>query len=84
MIEIARCESGQRQMYDNGDVVISRTRDYGVFQLSYQWIPLAKKMGLDIVHNEKDNISFALWLYHKEGTRPWNSSKACWGAVADT
>jgi hypothetical protein len=37
--------------------------------------PELKNMGLNVVHNEADNITFAKWLYDREGWRPWIASK---------
>ncbi len=78
MISIARCESGQRQYNSSGSVLVSRTHDHGVYQINVSWKKKAAALGYDI-DTEAGNIGFALWLYHNEGTDPWNSSKHCWG-----
>jgi hypothetical protein len=31
------------------------------------------------IYTLEGNTAYARQLYEEEGTRPWNSSKACWG-----
>lgn len=52
--------------------------DSGLFQINSRHIPEAKKMGLDIVNNPDDNVSFAIYLIKLNGLRDWNSSKSKW------
>jgi hypothetical protein len=81
MIEIARCESGQRQFDDTGHVVKNYNKngtiDYGYFQINSSHIKEAKALGFDIKTPE-GNIGYAYYLYHASSTAPWNSSKFCW------
>lgn len=80
LIHIAQCESHLRQYDDSGAVLTNATHDYGYFQINKLHIAEAKKLGFDIMTPE-GNIGFALYLYHKEGTTPWNASKYCWGGT---
>ena len=41
----------------------------------------AAKLGLDI-YTIQGNVAYAQYLYQKEGTQPWSSSKPCWGKTA--
>lgn len=82
---VAGCESGNgtpgsgSQFYPNGKLI--RDRVYGThvgkYQISLNWIPVAKKMGMDI-YTEKGNEAFALYLYKQDGLRDWTASKGCW------
>lgn len=81
MRRIAFCESANRQFDNDGSVLRGRvdSRDMGMFQInSYYHGELAQRKGLDIATVE-GNIDYAIDLYDREGTRPWNSSKPCWG-----
>lgn len=78
MLAIAQCESGQRQFYADGSLVIGPTKDIGYFQISPLWKSVALKHGWNI-NTETGNIEMALWLYHQYGTEPWDSSFGCWG-----
>lgn len=80
MIEIARCESQFKQFDKKGNVVKNpRSTAIGIFQImsSLHKAPAAE-MGMDITTIE-GNADFARHLYETEGTKPWNSSKGCWG-----
>lgn len=82
MTAIAQCESGGEQFYPDGSVVENTlTHDYGAYQIHETWLPVAENMGLDVIHSEKDNIEFALWLHNKYGDSPWTASKNCWGTI---
>lgn len=74
---IAQHESGMRQFTDSGAPLKSPTDDYGVMQIHSSWIPLATKMGLDIVHNAQDNIEFGIWLANTHGYSQWSTYKYC-------
>ncbi len=78
MLKIAECESGTKQFYDNGSLVVSKTNDYGIFQINGQWKKKAQSLGYDIM-TEEGNIGFALWLYHQHGLKDWRASEHCWG-----
>jgi hypothetical protein len=84
LIDIARCESRFRQ-FENGKVLtgVVDPRDTGVFQVNtYYHLATANKLGYDIF-SLKGNMEYARWLYNKEGSRPWNASKGCWGQVRE-
>lgn len=62
--------------WQDGHIV---NRDVGACQLNtWVWESKAKSMGLDIVHSEDDNITFAKWLFNKYGWKPWIASKRGW------
>jgi len=79
---IAFCESGLRQFDSNGSILQGRvdSADIGFLQIN---LDAHKKelqsMGLNPAILE-DNIKFGIWLYQKEGVRPWEASKKCWQA----
>lgn len=78
MERIAKCESNNSHFDKNGQVLVNRTQDVGVFQIN---VPIhgkkASEMGLNLM-NEKDNREFAVWLYKNFGSEPWIHSKKCW------
>jgi hypothetical protein len=79
MIEVARCESQFRQHVD-GKVLKGAVNEFdkGVMQINEMYhLERAKKMGLDI-HTIEGNLSYARFLFEKEGLKPWSSSSACW------
>lgn len=81
MERIAKCESGNKQLAPNGQVMIkvntNGTTDIGVMQINSVWFSQATKLGLNLTV-EKDNRAFADFLYKNYGTEAWYSSKACW------
>lgn len=84
MIEIARCESKFRQFGADGEALhggmgskmIGIFQIYGDIHASY-----AHGRGMDI-DTVEGNMAYAKHLYDREGTQPWLSSYACWGAAA--
>ena len=38
-----------------------------------------KRLGLDVINSEADNVAYAKILWDKEGSRPWKASKKCHG-----
>ncbi len=81
LIEVARCESSFRHIVD-GKVLRGKANssDLGVMQINmYYHNRQAKRYGLDL-YNLFDNMAYARILYEKEGLRPWNSSRPCWGS----
>ena len=70
MIQIARCESGFKN-------VPSRTGDYGPFQINQVHLRTLNRLGLDRT-NVDDNISYARYLYNQGGTSAWYMSRHCW------
>lgn len=86
LAEIARCESTFRQYNSSGEVIKGKVNksDVGVMQINkYYHLDQAEKLGYDL-HTIEGNMSYAEWLYAKEGTKPWNSSSKCWGKYAKT
>ena len=81
--KIAMCESEGRHFDKNGDVVVGVNRnDIGKYQINVAYWQLeAEKLGFDL-YTEKGNESMALELFHRYGTKPWNSSHRCWGRDA--
>lgn len=78
--KIAQAESGWRHYDSNGNVLLGKinSNDIGLFQINKKFhLEKAKEMGLDI-YQPLDNIKFAIYLYKKEGTTPWNWSKKIW------
>lgn len=76
---ISFCESGHSQYDANGHPLWSPTRDVGAFQINEGNIPLAVKLGYDVVTSTRDNVEFAIYLYQHGGVQHWKSSQACWG-----
>ena len=59
----------------NGKIV---KRDVGACQIATNyWLKTSQELGYNIFTYE-GNIGFAKWLYDREGSRPWNASRACW------
>jgi len=80
-MKIAYCESTHRQFDEDGSVLRGKAnpQDVGVFQINeYYHLADSKKLGYDI-HTQEGNIAYAMQLYKKQGSRPWNWSKPCWG-----
>lgn len=80
-LRIARCESLFRQFNSDGSVLRGKQNpdDVGVFQINEKYhLSRSQALGLDI-ETSADNISYAMYLMKKEGAKPWNWSKPCWG-----
>jgi len=80
LVRIARAESNIRQFSGDGDVLRGRQNpmDVGIFQINEKYhLSDAQEIGYDIYLPE-GNIKFAVYLYSREGTRPWNWSKWKW------
>ena len=81
MIEVAKCESRFRQLDDDGEVHrgVVNNLDVGVMQINeFYHLDQAVKKNINI-YTVEGNTTYARDLYEREGTRPWNSSKPCWG-----
>lgn len=81
MVQIARCESTFRQLDEDGSIHRGRVNnaDVGVMQINeYYHLDTAMDKDLDI-YTIEGNTAYARDLYERQGTRPWNSSKPCWG-----
>lgn len=87
LVPICSCESKQGKNgapthYEADGVTVLRGRenpdDVGMCQINLHYHnATAIKMGLDLFKRE-DNITYANWLYEKEGSTPWNWSRKCW------
>lgn len=80
LAEIASCESQFRQFGKNGEVIKNpHSSAVGVFQImsSIHSSLADDKLGLDI-NTLQGNAAYARYLYERQGTKPWDSSKACW------
>jgi hypothetical protein len=81
MQKIAYCESRNRQFDKDGTTLrgVVNSRDVGIFQVNEKYhLGDSKKMGINI-HTVDGNMEYARHLYESQGTRPWNSSRPCWG-----
>ncbi|MFZ2523663.1 MAG: hypothetical protein WAW92_04750 [Minisyncoccia bacterium] len=86
MIQIAKCESHFKHLTKDGEVHRGRIvrEDVGVMQINeYYHLEQSIKKNLNI-HTLEGNLDYARDLYERQGTRPWNSSKACWGKYQGT
>ena len=80
LAEIARCESTFRHLGTNGKVLRGEltSEDLGVMQINeFFHEKKARELGLDI-HSLHGNLTYAKWLYGKEGATPWIASESCW------
>ncbi len=80
LAEVARCESQFRQFGKNGKVLRGMlvSEDVGVMQINeYFHKDTSIKLGMDL-HTIDGNLSYAKYLYDREGTQPWSASEACW------
>ncbi len=81
-------EKEPRQYYDNGDVIwgndpktgLPVKRDVGACQINIAvHSSTYERMGLDVIGKFEDNVTFAKYLYDRDGWWPWKASKAtCW------
>lgn len=61
----------------------------GRFQFIYDtWYREGRNLWGEDFYNKsvwsyKDNTELAVYLFSKEGTVPWNSSKSCWSSAVD-
>lgn len=70
----AKSEIGQVLVKANKDKSI----DVGRYQINvYHWGKVASDKGLNLF-NEKDNETFAIWLFENYGSEPWSASKLNW------
>ena len=52
--------------------------EIGIFQIHPKYhLKTSKQMGLNI-YDPIDNMTYAIFLYKKNGLRDWFSSKSCW------
>lgn len=87
MVDVALCESGFRQYYSGGDVLITGDSNaVGVFQLLESWHEEAAKDRGYSIYTVEGNVGYAQELYEEEGLKPWSPSSLCWddGRVSET
>ena len=80
LAEIAKCESHFRHTDTDGNIFHGEEndKDIGVMQINEDYhLEAAEKLGIDI-YTLKGNMTYARYLYGKQGVRPWSSSKSCW------
>jgi len=80
LLDIAKCESGDRQFNEDGEVIRGRINplDIGRFQINLHYHgDRAKELGIDLFTLE-GNTEYALMLYKEQGTQPWLWSAHCW------
>ena len=81
MIQVARCESQFRHLDSDGEIHrgVVNPADVGVMQINEHFhLDKSVKENYDI-YTIEGNTAYARDLYEREGTKPWNSSKPCWG-----
>ncbi len=84
LANIAWCESRMRQLDQDGNIFRGKANsdDVGVMQINTRFHEAtATAMGIDL-ESLAGNLEYAQYLYDKEGTKPWNSSSACWSKFA--
>ena len=84
LADIAWCESRIRHVDKDGDILrgVVNSKDIGVMQINTRYHEeQAEVLNLDL-HTLDGNLAYAKHLYEKEGTKPWASSKACWGPLS--
>jgi hypothetical protein len=74
---ISFCESGARQHYNNGKLVVGPFKEIGIFQIHPIHFKKALKMGYNI-YDPNGNMAFALHLFNRNGLSDWFASKRCW------
>ena len=80
LAEVAKCESWFRQFDKDGKVIrgIQVREDVGVMQINETYHKVtAEKLGFDI-YSLDGNLSYAKYLYERQGTQPWSASERCW------
>lgn len=84
LADVAACESHDRQVDKNGNVIRGEVNHYdvGVMQINELYhADEAKALGYDI-YTIEGNVAFARYLYDKQGTKPWMSSSPCWSKTS--
>lgn len=81
LVEIARCESEFRHWEAPGVVLKNNqgSSATGVMQIMASVHEKdANVLGYDL-EDLHGNMAYAKWLYEKQGTKPWEASRYCWG-----
>jgi len=80
MAEVAACESRFRHFDSWGDILRGEENpfDVGVMQINEHYhLQQAIDLGYNL-YTLDGNLSYARYLYEKEGTDPWEASAPCW------
>jgi len=80
LAKVAWCESRNRQFTKNGDIFRGKVnnRDVGVMQINeYYHGKRAEELGYDL-YSLDGNLTYAKYLFEKEGVAPWKASSKCW------
>lgn len=83
LMRVAKCESGLRQFNRDGSVLRGKqnSQDVGILQVNERYhLAESKRLGYDI-HTLVGNIDYGMYLYEKQGLKPWNWSKHCWSPM---
>lgn len=81
LLDISKCESGNRQFNADGSVLRGRENpdDVGQWQINETyWLEKSRELGFDI-YSQSGNEKMALWIYTKYGAKPWSWSAFCHG-----
>ena len=81
LAEIAWCESRMRHLGPDGEIFRGKVNksDIGVMQINTAYHrEKAEELDFDL-YSLNGNLAYAQYLFDKEGTKPWASSKPCWG-----
>jgi len=71
---IRKCESGDRHYDNNGNIIVSRTGDVGMYQVNLKsWQKEAERLGYDI-WTPDGNEQMAYHILATQGLRAW----VCW------
>lgn len=66
------CESGHRQLKEDGSPLASPTNDFGFAQVNRKvWHTTAIEMGLDYQNSLEDNLKMAKHIYEVQGISAW-------------
>ncbi len=79
--KIAWCESRNRQFNLDGTILRGEInpQDVGKYQINEHYhLEDSQRLGMDI-YTLAGNTEYAKYLYSKQGSKPWNWSKKCWG-----
>ncbi len=86
MVDIAYCESRFRQFDKDGEIFRGKVnnKDVGVMQINeFYHLDTAEEANYNI-YTLEGNTAYARKLYEKFGTKPWNSSRPCWGPRSES
>jgi hypothetical protein len=82
--KIALCESNNKHFDTNGQVLVRGNTngrasvDVGTYQINVMYHgKKATEMGLNLF-DQKDNRTYAVYLFETQGSEPWSASRKCW------